>query len=886
LSVSHARWWLDRLRDKIRLAVIIGFSVLLAWAIGERAIWFWLNSAEFGGIFLKPVDFEIYSGVILASLALFRIDFRKRRSMVWWSIRLLLGATHNVQYTEKEFSSYKMPASIFIIWQLTKVLFGMMLLSNIFFGLALVGAANDINLHIDKIPVLFTLPFITPPSDMSFAQENVIPAIPLLSWVIAPLLGAVGIRILLLYGLTQLLLILVPKSSEDVKGDIESRTSRGLKVIGVLLLWLGATMPFTANIDYNTRYIMSALLISGVLLITYSHRKLLIQPNVYRMTMYLLRRFMPLVAIAIVTGSVVTVNNSIADARKVEWLGPYVAQQIAVNRHIADLDDIREVNYNFGLLSVRHTDVNSIIKNNTSVLNEVRLWDSRAAFDKLRPEIGLIPFVDFQDTDVIRFNDTLYWSASMRPKLPPSVRAGDVWYAEHLVYTHVPNGFLLLNAFDGKTQEPSSIFKQRQIYYGEGGLFKDAWVAYPKNRVTSDELGGAFYQGSGGVDISPPLSWFVDSNFFWAFRDQSVHIMRYRDVHDRMNAFMPFFTYGFDTSEINIIPVTDGQKTYWLMPLIARLDTFNVPFSADNSMYRLVGYALIDVYDGKTQLVATGDDIVTQIFLAAYKDHFQTQIPQWLNRQLRYPEEMFIWRVYMYNNYHVTDPAVFIVGKEFYEIPAGLGSYYVMAKPLGFEKSEFLGLLSLEIRGGGGKNLAGYMVVRNDLPNNGEMIFYKVPLESETKLLGPSAVREALEKDSEFAQLRTLLRQPRVGDNVIYRVGDIDVYIIPVYTAGGGGVVAELGVVAVVGAGFTGEYKVGLGQDISEAFRDFLLQIGGTSGQEEDVSGLELDELIDRADASLNAYLDAWSKGNFEEAGKHLQEFTRLWKLILEKTGK
>jgi len=67
--------------------------------------------------------------------------------------------------------------------------------------------------------------------------------------------------------------------------------------------------------------------------------------------------------------------------------------------------------------------------------------------------------------------------------------------------------------------------------------------------------------------------------------------------------------------------------------------------------------------------------------------------------------------------------------------------------------------------------------------------------------------------------------------------------------------------------------------------KHFLLQLGAETEPVEDSEGLELNELIDKANESLNAYLDAWSKGNFEEAGKHLQEFTKLWKLILEKTG-
>ena len=119
------------------------------------------------------------------------------------------------------------------------------------------------------------------------------------------------------------------------------------------------------------------------------------------------------------------------------------------------------------------------------------------------------------------------------------------------------------------------------------------------------------------------------------------------------------------------------------------------------------------------------------------------------------------------------------------------------------------------------------MIVENDLPNLGRMQFYEVPLNSTTKLIGPTAVNEALDRDPEFAQLNTLLRNPRVGDNILYRVGEQDVYFIPVYTAGAGGVVAQLGTVAAVGASFTGEYYVGLGQTQEEAFEAYLHKLSG-----------------------------------------------------------
>ncbi|MFQ6011996.1 MAG: hypothetical protein ACE5KG_07470, partial [Nitrososphaerales archaeon] len=123
-------------------------------------------------------------------------------------------------------------------------------------------------------------------------------------------------------------------------------------------------------------------------------------------------------------------------------------------------------------------------------------------------------------------------------------------------------------------------------------------------------------------------------------------------------------------------------------------------------------------------------------------------------------------------------------------------------------------------------------------PNLGEMVFYEVSLEADTKLLGPTAVIEALERNPDFATLRTLLRDPRVGDIILYRIGEHDVYFIPVYTAGAGGVVTQLGTIAAIGATFTGEYFIGFGNTAEEAFTEYLLElsgVGGIVGQEEDV---------------------------------------------------
>lgn len=342
------------------------------------------------------------------------------------------------------------------------------------------------------------------------------------------------------------------------------------------------------------------------------------------------------------------------------------------------------------------------------------------------------------------------------------------------------------------------------------------------------------------IDMSSPLSWIYETNFMLSYPASSIHVMRYKDIHERMELMYPYFIYefGFGTSsnnnfnikKIDVTPVTDGKNTYWLMPLIVLLDTTHVPWSSGN-LLRLVGYALIDSYNGSVQLIVNGNDIFSQMFFEQYKDdNIVKEIPDWLNEQIRYPEEMFIWKISKFNQYHVIDPKTFIEAKNFYKVPDDSQIHYIITNPPGFEHPEFVGFQSLELRNSPARNLMGYMIVQNDFENIGKMTFYSVPLESNTKLLGPTAAREALEKDPTYAKEKTFLRNPRVGDNILYRVGDQEVYFIPVYTSTtAGGVVTQLGTIATVGASVTGNLYVGLGNTPQKAFENYLLKASGIS---------------------------------------------------------
>tara|TARA_B100001750_G_scaffold20103_1_gene13671 strand:- start:1040 stop:3889 length:2850 start_codon:yes stop_codon:yes gene_type:complete len=819
----------------IRVGIIAIIIIATFVVVGHQGIIMLMNVEEFADLFTTPLYFSLISGLVLAAIALVRVNVVRRASIGWYVLQTFLGfmsrqGTNASAQTIPLFGEFKISGVQFVLWQITKVLLFGAFFANLMFGFSMVYLIDGNDLGIDNIPTIFSLPFVTPPTDHSYATEKVVPMIPALLVLVPPLLGAIGTRLLLYIGLHHIISTITAFIHDSTEGKPKylSYVSTLEAVIGIGVLWAGFNMFFGNTIDYNTKYAIGGTLVVGFALIAFSfldRMRSRILTHMLKRDVYI--RIITIVVIALIVGIAMSVNNSVADAKKIEYLGPYNAQQIGVNRYLGELDLVEEHIHDVTLNSISPNNISNYVDENRDVLDGIRVWDWQAAFAKLKPEIGLIPYVTFEDNDILRFDDKLYWTASMAPILPSSVSLENRWYNEHLVYTHVPEGFLTLEATDGSIVDSSELFPQRKIYYGEGGLLDTTWSGYPTNREgNTAELNNESYTGMGGLDIAPPISWIFEPNFMISYPGDSIHVMRYKDVNERMSTLYPYFLFNLFGKELDSLPVTDGKNTYWLVPLIIGYDTSNIPWSVGNPYLRLAGYGLVDTYDGDIQLIQHGDDFFTDMFMTQYQDKV-IEMPEWLEKQIRYPQELFNWKTEMYNIYHVTDVDTFIQANEFYEIPRGLDTYYIEAKPPGFEEPEFVGLLSLELRGSQGRNLAGYMVVENDTPNLGKMQFYEVPIDSDTKLLGPTSVREALDRDPDFAQLKTLLRNPRIGDNILYRVGEHDTYFIPVYTAGAGGVVAQLGTIAAVGAAFTGEYYVGLGDTQESAFEAYLQKLSG-----------------------------------------------------------
>ncbi|NDF35993.1 MAG: hypothetical protein EB154_09160, partial [Nitrosopumilaceae archaeon] len=345
--------------------------------------------------------------IMVGNQGVVNVDVKNRSSIVWYAIHVMLTflnrATHDpVSKNVSSFRDYKLSVPQFAIWQITKIfLFGAFFV-NIMFGLGLSYMLDGNDLGLAKLPNIFSLPFSTPQG--SSGAQTIIELIPALTIIIPSLLGVIGIRLGLYVGLHSIIRVITSYISDSAQGKPKflNYVSTIEAVIGIGIVWAGINMFFTEQIDYNTKYVIGGTLAAGFILIAFAifdkiRSKVLTHP--IKRDIYI--RIFTLIAIGIIAGSVMAVNNSIADTRKIEYLGPYTQQQIALNRYLGELDKVTIRTDDVKLTSVSPNNIKGYIESNKDVLNTIRIWDWEAARAKLKLDIGLKPYIDFGDNDIL-----------------------------------------------------------------------------------------------------------------------------------------------------------------------------------------------------------------------------------------------------------------------------------------------------------------------------------------------------------------------------------------------------------------------------------------------------------------------------------------------------
>jgi len=598
------------------------------------------------------------------------------------------------------------------------------------------------------------------------------------------------------------LILMLVRDFARLKTNAWGRDLFLILALAVLMAIFGAAY-WSMNIATPNNYLIAVTVFFSFLAIAASFQFGIIRRTIgmarrKRWIVYLMALFLfaiLIVNLGFVVGYSLNWNNN--------WIGyewePMTMKEIQVTRWAA------------GIENVTTEPLSSLPAGNTStIVSLVRQWDHDASYTKMKNQIG-VNWMQLSDSQIIYLNGHEYWAAPTTINYP----AND-WISHHLIYTHAAR-IVLIDSHTGdyvSVQQAFGVKSEPSIYYGEN-LTDDVYVHV--NGV--EEIGNASYTGEPDYVLSgwQRTLWFLvkEGQVGFAFTPPQDQIMMLhnRDVYQRVQDFL----IGGLTVDRASYLVTDGNRIYYLVQVYTNYPIHS-GFSGSNYL-RFFGVVLVDIENGRMYpyVIAKPDGFLVDFYRQYYSSWKAP--PDWLVTQLRYPEDL----LGTYDNpgqldvsfmYHVNDPFVWRSGSDFYERPEATEVLYVLMSS--GSRVDFVGLQLVEYQASPGRNLAG-MYIAYGADQLGRLNLYRIS-NSTTQLIGPSAALQAVETDDYVRQQLTLLPNYRLGNILLYLIGDHLYYFIPVYinTQVENAVITKMAFVTVVDA--TTGARVAVGADSSQAY--------------------------------------------------------------------
>ncbi len=436
------------------------------------------------------------------------------------------------------------------------------------------------------------------------------------------------------------------------------------------------------------------------------------------------------------------------------------------------------------------------------------------------------------------------------------------WVNSHLVYTH---GYGVVAAptteVDPRTHSPVFLdgglpagqqipVTRPQVYFGQSFAPSSyAIVGQPagsRQNLEFDHPAGdgatasarTTYQAHGGIPIGSTLRRLLfavqlkDPNILFSSElNDASQLLMLRDPRTRVAKVAPWLTLDGDVypAVVNgqIKWIVDGYTTSANYPdsqlvnlraatrttLTANGASITQPSTRVNYLQNSVK-AVVDAYTGKVTLYAWNQQQHPDPLLSTWESVFpglvkpQSSIPAALQAKLRYPTDLFNLQRYVLARYHVTQPASFYSGNDFWAVPtdptvaaaqsinagsagpstAPLPARYVSMSADGFGPQQYS--LSSPMVTLNGRQLAAFVYVDSvPGPNYGK--FTVLQFASGTGGESPAQVQNDIESNTAITEALTLQR----GGNSSVVLGDLEaiplagrmLYVEPVYTQSSGG---------------------------------------------------------------------------------------------------
>jgi hypothetical protein len=308
--------------------------------------------------------------------------------------------------------------------------------------------------------------------------------------------------------------------------------------------------------------------------------------------------------------------------------------------------------------------------------------------------------------------------------------------------------------------------------------------------------------------------------------------------------------------------------------------------------------AVVDAYDGTTTFYVfdNEDPIIAawrKIFPGMFKDG--SEMPAWLRKHVRYPEQLLSLQAEVYGLYHMTNPEVFYNREDLWTVATqtGMGdpgeqtaqamkpNFVLMTLP-GESNLEFVEILPFTPASR--NNMIGWIAARSDGEHYGTAVVYDFP---KTRLVdGPQQIEARIDQNAQLSGQLTLWNQQgshvRRGDLLVIPCGRALLYAEPIYLQAERSPMPELRVVvlalqdrlayaptfaAALASLFGSEASTLSSVEAPQA----APEAGGATKPAE-----SLNSLIGQAGKDFSDYQRLTSEGKLADAGQKLDDLKRV----------
>lgn len=500
---------------------------------------------------------------------------------------------------------------------------------------------------------------------------------------------------------------------------------------------------------------------------------------------------------------------------------PYIEHNIKFTNQAYNLNNIQSQEFaNFDVLSA------SDLEDNVATLENIRLWDYRPLLETFQQLQELRLYYTFIDVDLDRYKiDGKYRQVAISAReMEKTELQSPTWINQKLQFTH---GYgVVMNPVNEITSEglpnlwikdlppQSSIdleINRPEIYFGENTtdyVFVNTLEKEFDFPGAGDEAIYTTYAGTGGVRMDSYLKRVAfalrlsDSNILLS-RDitNESRILLYREIQTRVRTIAPFLQYDDDP----YIVVGDDGKLYWIQDAYTTSSLYPYSERVDGRInyIRNSVKVVIDPYNGTvTFYLYDPSDPLAQTYSRIFPGMFKpaAQLPETLQKHIRYPEGLFRIQSDLYQTYHMKDPKIFYNKEDLWAVPQETFSgntqpvepYYVIARLPGGDADEFM--LVQPFTPHNKDNLIAWFAARSDGEHYGQLVAYRFP--KQELVFGPLQIEARIDQDSTISPQFSLWDQGGSqvirGNLLVLPIGNALLYVEPIYLQAESGRIPEL----------------------------------------------------------------------------------------------